>query len=319
MDVNKAKQASALMQKIEENIEKVFIGKKKQIEYLLIGLMSGLHILIEDIPGVGKTTLAKCLAASVSLDFSRIQFTPDLLPGDIIGMNIWDVNEKKFVLKKGAVMHQFILADEINRASPRTQSSLLEVMQEYAVSIDGITNVVPQPFFVIATQNPSTFRGTFMLPEAELDRFGLSFSIGYVSADEEESILDIKAGVDPFKILDAVAKPQDIVDVRNLVDEIYVAQEIKTFVISIAQRSRKSRFIKLPISTRAAQHLILAAKARALLNKRSFVIPEDIINLSICVLSHRIVISTEARMENKKVHEIIENIVNSVKVPVGIK
>ncbi|HUV08531.1 MAG TPA: AAA family ATPase, partial [Spirochaetia bacterium] len=175
--------------RIINNISKVFVGKEHQIKIVLIGFLSGLHVLIEDIPGVGKTTLAKCLASSVDLDFGRIQFTPDLLPGDIVGMTTWNQDKRQFLYKPGSIMHQFILADEINRASPRTQSSLLEAMQEGSVTVEGVTYALPQPFFVIATQNPVHFVGAFPLPEAQVDRFGISLSLGYPPEEDEVEIL----------------------------------------------------------------------------------------------------------------------------------
>jgi MoxR-like ATPase len=284
---------------------------------MLTGFIAGLHVLIEDVPGVGKTTLAKCLAASVGLSFARIQFTPDLLPGDILGMNIWEPDKKEFVFKNGAILHQFILADQINRASPRTQSSLLEAMQEEAISIDGTTINLPQPFFVIATQNPITFTGTFPLPEAELDRFGISFSLGYGTKQEEIKILDLQKNVNPFKELSAVTNPGEIIEIRNSLEDINVSLHIKEFIITIAQRIRSSHFVKLGVSPRSMQHLVAAARAGALMNERDFVIPEDVIPLVVPVLAHRIILSTEAHMERKSVTDIISDILATTPVPTG--
>jgi MoxR-like ATPase len=311
------KKYAAFVRSIEENIVALFVGKQKQIREMLTGFIAGLHILIEDIPGVGKTTLAKCLAASVGLSFSRIQFTPDLLPGDILGMNIWDPAKKEFIFKKGAILHQFILADEINRASPRTQSSLLEAMQEETISVDGKTFDLPEPFFVIATQNPITFTGTFPLPEAELDRFGISFSLGYATRQEELKILDLQKNVNPFKELTAVTNPGEIMDLRNFLRGITVSHHIKEFIITIAQRIRGSHFVKLGVSPRAMQHLVAAAKAGALMNERDFVIPEDVLPLVVPVFAHRIILSTEAHMERKSVADIISDILATTPVPTG--
>jgi MoxR-like ATPase len=197
---------SSIVDSIRETVRKVFIGNEKIVDLLLVGFLSGLHVLIEDVPGVGKTTMAKSLAASVNLDFARIQFTPDLLPGDITGVTVWDQNERAFVYKEGSIMHQFILADEINRASPRTQSSLLEAMHEETVSVDGRSHPLPQPFFVIATQNPTEFVGAFPLPEGELDRFGLSFSVGYPQRGEGRQILDRIRFQDPLETLEALVR-----------------------------------------------------------------------------------------------------------------
>lgn len=286
---------------------------------MLIGFISGLHVLIEDVPGVGKTTLAKCLAASVGLSFARIQFTPDLLPGDILGMNIWEPEKKEFVFKKGAILHQFILADEINRASPRTQSSLLEAMQEETVSIDGKSIDLPQPFFVIATQNPITFTGTFPLPEAELDRFGISFSLGYASKSEELKILGLNKNLNPLKELHSVAHPGDIIQVKKQVDEVFISDPIKEFIITLAQKIRGSHYVKLGLSPRSLQHLVAAARASALLNERDFVIPEDVIELVVPVLAHRLILSTEAHMERKSVTEILSDFISTTPVPTGRK
>jgi MoxR-like ATPase len=314
---DRIKKNAAIVHSIEENMLTLFVGKEKQIHQMLIGFIAGLHVLIEDVPGVGKTTLAKCLAASVGLSFARIQFTPDLLPGDILGMNIWEPDKKEFVFKNGAILHQFILADEINRASPRTQSSLLEAMQEETISIDGTTIELPQPFFVIATQNPITFTGTFPLPEAELDRFGISLSLGYATKQEEMKILDLQKNINPFKELSAVTNPGEIIEIRNSLEDINVSLHIKEFIITIAQRIRSSHFVKLGVSPRSMQHLVAAARAGALMNERDFVIPEDVIPLVAPVLAHRIILSTEAHMERKSVTDIISDILATTPVPTG--
>jgi MoxR-like ATPase len=300
---------------LQENISEFFIGKNEQINQMLIGFFSGLHVLIEDVPGVGKTTLAKCLAASVGLDFSRIQFTPDLLPGDIIGMTIWSTEKKEFMFKQGSIIHQFILADEINRASPRTQSSLLEAMQDESVSVDGKTHKLPQPFFVIATQNPPYFLGTFHLPEVELDRFGLSFSLGYPVERESREILKLNPRVDPFISLKPVITPEEVIKIRGFVHAIHTSGTIDQYIVEIVNKSRISRLIKLGISVRAMQHLHLAAKAKALFTGRDFVIPEDIIEMAAPVLAHRIILSSEARLENKSAQEVIQNLINGVNIP----
>ena len=308
-----------IIRDIISNISGFFVGKKKQIRQMVIGIISGLHVLIEDVPGVGKTTLAKCLAASVGLSFARIQFTPDLLPGDIVGMTVWDIEKKEFVFKKGAILHQFILADEINRASPRTQSSLLEAMQEETVSVDGRSFDLPQPFFVIATQNPITFTGTFPLPEAELDRFGISFSLGYATNLEEKEILGMKKNANPLKELKPVTSPGDIIQVRKQLDEVFVSDQIKEFIITLANKIRGSRYVKLGISPRSMQHLVAAARANALLASRDFVIPEDVVELVVPVLAHRIILSTEAHMERKTVADILSDFLATTPVPTGRK
>ena len=224
----------ASVRALERNISGVFLGKKRQVRHILLGFISGLHVLIEDVPGVGKTTLARCLAASAGMDFGRIQFTPDLLPGDIVGMTVWNAESRRFEVRPGSIMHQFILADEINRASPRTQSSLLEAMQEGSVTVEGVTHRLPDPFFVIATQNPVTFIGVFHLPEGELDRFGISVSIGYPDAADEGRILD-QHGFDPLRELSAVVSPEEVVGLRQLVRAMTVSEDVRNYIVALAK------------------------------------------------------------------------------------
>ena len=302
---------------IENNICKVFVGKQSQVRQVLIGFISGLHVLIEDVPGVGKTTLARCLAASTGTDYGRIQFTPDLLPGDILGMTVWNNDNRQFEFRSGAIMHQFILADEINRASPRTQSSLLEAMQEGAVTVDGTTYRLPEPFFVIATQNPATFIGVFHLPEGELDRFGISLSIGYPESDDEARILD-QYGLDPLANLRPVVQPQEVTIIRETIRSINVSTDIRRFIVSIANQTRNSSLLRLGISPRASQHLMLAAQATALISRRNYVIPEDVMAVAGIVLAHRVVLSAEARIENMSAKDVVTGILRQILVPTGV-
>ncbi|MBN2736591.1 MAG: MoxR family ATPase [Spirochaetales bacterium] len=311
------KDFSRVARDIEENISSFFIGKKEQIRFMLTGFLSGLHVLIEDIPGVGKTTLAKALAASVGLSFSRIQFTPDLLPGDILGMSTWDHEKREFLFKKGAILSQFVLADEINRASPRTQSSLLEAMEEETLSVDGKSFDLPQPFFVIATQNPETFTGTFPLPEAELDRFGLCFSLGYATNQEEFEILGMNKYAHPFNSLKAVVDSEKIISLRRAVAEFTVSDHVKHYIIAISNKIRSSKYVRLGVSTRALRHLVTASRAQALLEERDFVIPEDIMKLLVPVLAHRIILSTEAHMERKSSSQLLKDLIATIPVPTG--
>ena len=284
----------------------------------MIGLLSGLHVLIEDVPGVGKTTLAKCLAQSVDLDFGRIQFTPDLMPGDIVGMTVWSQEKREFIYKAGSILHQFILADEINRASPRTQSSLLEAMEEGAVTVDSTTFPLPEPFFVIATQNPVNFVGAFPLPEAQVDRFGISFSLGYPDAKNEVEILSRFQGESPLKALKPVCTPEEIREVRKAVRNVHAAAEIKEFIVKLAGETRRSSFVRLGLSPRASQHLLLASQTSAFMEDRDFVIPEDVLAVAQSVLAHRLILSPEALMENKTASEIIDSIKNRVPIPTGL-
>jgi MoxR-like ATPase len=305
--------------KIIDNISSVFVGKENQIRTMIVGFLSGLHVLIEDVPGVGKTTLAKCLASSVDLDFGRIQFTPDLLPGDIVGMTTWNQEKREFMYKAGAIMHQFILADEINRASPRTQSSLLEAMEERRVTVDGVTYNVPEPFFVIATQNPVHFVGAFPLPENQVDRFGISFSMGYPTEENEVEILTRFQTDDPLATLQPVCTPEQIREIRMLVRKVHVEEAIKKFIIKLSGETRRDSLIKLGLSPRASQHLLLAAQTRAFMEARDFVIPEDVIEVAHAVLAHRLILSAEARMENKNPYEIIDTIKSRIPIPTGLK
>jgi MoxR-like ATPase len=303
---------------LKNQINSVFVGNEIAVHSLLTGFLSGLHVLIEDIPGVGKTTLAKTLARSAGLDFARIQFTPDLLPGDIIGMTVWSNEKREFVFKSGAIMHQFILADEVNRASARTQSSLLESMQEHSVTVDGVTYELPEPFFVIATQNPISFTGTFPLPEAQVDRFGVSFSIGYPPHGEEKTILSRFQQEDPLERLEAVIDPARIIIIRESVRKVVVDDKIKDFIVIVARGTRTHPKIRLGMSPRAAQHLLLAAQTEAFLNARDFVIPEDVIQVIPLVIPHRILLKAEARMEDITPGKVIQELVAGLEYPTGL-
>jgi MoxR-like ATPase len=318
MAARELQRKAELVRLISESIAKVFVGKEAQVHLLLLGFTAGLHVLIEDVPGVGKTTLARCLAATVGLDFGRIQFTPDLLPGDITGLTIWSPERREFIHKAGAVMHQFVLADEINRASPRTQSSLLEAMQEGSVSVDGRTYRLPEPFFVVATQNPVSFLGAFPLPEGELDRFGVSFSLGYPDEGHEIEILARFQQVDPLKTLKAVAAPEQILEARALVRQVQVKEQVKRFIVRIAAETRVSSLLKLGLSPRASQHLMLASQAEAFCRHRDFVIPEDVLEVAPAVLSHRLLLSADARMEGLSSKQVLSRILGRQPIPTGV-
>jgi MoxR-like ATPase len=308
-----------LVRDIIGSVSTVFVGKELQIKLLLVGFFSGLHVLIEDIPGVGKTTLARSLAGSVKLDFGRIQFTPDLMPGDVVGMTIWSPEKREFTYKPGSVMHQFILADEINRTSPRTQSALLEAMEEGAVTVDGVTHALPEPFFVVATQNPVYMIGAFPLPEAQLDRFGISFSLGYPSGDDEKEILTRFQVEDPLSSIRPVCTPEDIKSLRQSCRKVFVDDKIKNFIVQLTGDTRRDSTVKLGLSPRASQHLMLASQTKAMMEGREFVIPEDVLDMAQPVLAHRLVLSPEARMDNRTQHQVIESTKNRVPIPTGIK
>ena len=310
--------AALVAKKIIAGIHTVFVGKTKSVHNLLIGFLSGMHVLIEDIPGLGKTTLAMTLARASGLDFGRIQFTPDILPGDILGMTVWSIDKHDFVFKEGAIMHQFVLADEINRASARTQSSLLEAMQERTITVDGRSIALPEPFFVVATQNPSSFAGTFLLPESQTDRFGVSLSIGYPAAGEEVTILERFKIDNPFDLVETVTSGEEILSIRRRVREVRTNRKINDFLVAIAEESRKSPKIRLGMSPRATQHLLLASQTNALIEGRDFVIPEDVLTTVDAVLAHRLVLSAEAKVGNHSVHTVIDEVVRKVPVPTGV-
>ena len=318
MDKHMISQVQGLTGVLQKEIEKAFVGTQDVIHTVLIGFLAGLHVLIEDIPGVGKTTLARSIASASGMDFARIQFSPDLMPGDITGITAWSQEKREFFYKPGAIMHQFILADELNRASERTQSALLESMQEGSVSVDGKTYPLPHPFFLMATQNPLQFAGTFRLPENQLDRFGLSVSLGYPDADSEVTILDLMEHGDPFSLIKAVTSPKDIGQARDAVLQVRVHEKIKHYVVDISSTTRKHPLVRLGMSPRASSHLLRAAQASALMHGRDFVIPEDISAAAASVLSHRIILSPEVRMEQISASDIVKEVLSSVSLPSGI-
>lgn len=294
----------------------MFVGPDETIDRATLCLFSGLHLLVEDIPGVGKTTLARSLAEATGMDFGRIQCTPDLLPGDITGMYIWDSGRKEFRFRAGAVMHQFLLADELNRASTRTQAALLEAMQEGRVTVDDRTHELPDPFFVIATENPQTFAGTFGLPEAQLDRFGMRISLGYPSGDHEREIL-MMSSVSSRPSLSPVCGPEDVAQLRRTIDAVHVGGQLVDYLITIASRTRRAGALRLGASPRATMHLQHAARARALLCGRDYVEPEDIRELVEPVLAHRLQLSAEARMEQKSTSSVLSDILSRLPMPSG--
>ena len=307
-------------QLLTQNVGKVIVGKQETIELMMIAVLCRSHVLIEDVPGVGKTTLASALARSLDCSFKRIQFTPDITPSDITGFTIANFKTGEMEYRPGMIMSQIVLADEINRTSPKTQSSLLEVMEEGQVSVDGVTYAVPKPFIVLATQNPVDFVGTYPLPEAQLDRFFMRVSIGYPSADEEAEILDRYAsGKRPIADLKPICTSGDILRLQQEVENVYSAKEIRSYIAAIAAASRKTGALQLGVSTRAAISLLRASQASALLDGRDYVSPEDVRRMAEPVLAHRLVLSPEARMRNMTAERILSNVIGSVPVPVKVK
>lgn len=307
-----------LANRLRDEVKRAFIGEDTTIDTVLVGFLTGLNVLIEDIPGVGKTTLARSLARASGLDFARIQFSPDLLPGDVTGVTVWSQERREFVFKPGAIMRQFVLADELNRASARTQSALLESMQERSVTVDGTTYELPEPFFLIATQNPLQFAGTFRLPEGQLDRFGLSVSFGYPTAGQEVEIMDLIESSDPLASLSSVVTPEEIAAARETTRSVRVHNEIKQYLVAIAERTRRNRHVRLGMSPRASGHLLHAAQGMAAMQGRDFVIPEDVKDIATASLRHRIILSPEARMDEKSPVRVVEEVLEAIPLPTGL-
>ncbi|MBQ8087763.1 MAG: MoxR family ATPase [Clostridia bacterium] len=307
-------------QLLTKNVGKVIVGKEKTVELMMIALLCRGHVLIEDVPGVGKTSLASALARSLDCSFRRIQFTPDITPSDITGFSIANFKTGEMEYRPGMVMSQIVLADEINRTSPKTQSSLLEVMEEGQVSVDGRTYAVPQPFIVLATQNPVDFVGTYPLPEAQLDRFFMRIAIGYPSPEEEIDILErYTSGARPMEELRPICTSGDIVLLQQEVEKVFSSKEVRAYISAIAAASRRTSALQLGISTRAAISLLRAAQAYALLEGRDYVAPEDVQRMAEPVLCHRLVLSPEARMRNMTAERILGSVLNGVQVPVKVK
>lgn len=307
---------NSTLQKLQSNIKQVFIGKNENIEYLLVALLSQSHVLLDDLPGVGKTTLAQTLAKSIDGTFNRIQFTPDVMPTDITGFNMYNPKEGAFQFIEGAIMANIVLADEINRTPPKTQSSLMEVMEEGQVSIDGTTHVMPRPFMVIATQNPVEYLGTYQLPEAQMDRFMMRISIGYPTPEDEWKIIRSQTTEHPLSKLTPVIQPTMIEELQMKVDTIYIDDVLIDYIISIANFSRNHECLQLGISPRGSLHLTKAARALALIRGRHYVIPDDIIELAVPVLAHRLVLNKHATVKKITAEEIISQALRSLEVPV---
>lgn len=314
--------AQKLLQLLKQNISSVMVGKDNVVELILNAILCGGHVLIEDVPGVGKTTIATAFAKSLALSYKRIQFTPDVMPSDVTGYTAVDFKTGEMCFKEGAVFAQMVLADEINRTSPKTQSSLLEVMQEGQVTVDGITRKLPQPFVVLATQNPVDFVGTYPLPEAQLDRFFMRVSIGYPTAEDEANILGMyMTGENKLEMLNPVCSCDDLLRLMQMVGEVKVSKEIRTYITEIAQSSRVSKMFTRGISTRGALALMRASQASALLAGRDYVNPDDVKNMILPVLSHRVILSPEARLGAKGItsEKALSKLVASVQVPVRVK
>jgi len=304
-----------MVDKLKNQIRKRFVGKEQVVDNLLICLFAGGHVLLEDVPGVGKTTLASTLAHSVNCDFGRIQFTPDTLPTDVMGTEIYNMKTGEFEYRQGAVMHQIVLADEINRTSPKVQSALLEAMSEGHTTVAGKKYDLPKPFMLIATQNPVEFMGTYPLPEAQMDRFMMKLSLGYPSEEEELRMTSNMLSGDTVDAVSAIISDMDVIDIQKKVAEITVKPEIQKYAYEIVEATRHNENLILGASPRALLALIKAAQAKAYISGRDFVKPDDIKTLAYSVLGHRLVLTSEAKFAQASIEKILETIVLAVKVP----
>ena len=305
-----------LAQRLMENINQIFVGKEEVVENLLISFLAGGHVLLEDVPGVGKTTLALALAKSMACSFGRIQFTPDTLPGDVTGLSIYNMKSGEFTYQPGAVMHQVVLADEINRTSPKTQASLLEAMAEGQVTVDGIIHQLPQPFFVIATQNPVEFLGTYPLPEAQMDRFMMRLSIGYPERTHEIQMASQFLQGQTLSRVEAVCQTEDMIALREEVSGISVKESILGYIADLVEATREEPRFVLGASPRAMLALVCASQAKAFLQNRDYVKPDDVKAVAMQVLGHRLSLSSEAKIRKEDKDKILKSLILQIKIPV---
>ena len=302
--------------KLTDNIQKVIVGKDEIIELTLIAMLCEGHLLLEDVPGTGKTTLAKTIAKSLGCSFQRIQFTPDLLPSDVTGIYFYNQKHQEFEFRAGPIFSQILLADEINRATPRTQSALLEAMQERQSTVDIVTHQLPRPFLVMATQNPIELEGTFPLPEAQLDRFLMKIGLGYPSVEDENSILLRFERKNPLNELESVVDPDQILSMQSQVREIRVEDTVRSYIVNICRTTRNHPDIELGASPRATMALYRTCQALAALRGREFVLPDDVKTMAHYVLTHRLIVAAKTRLRGRKTTDIIREVIETVAVPV---
>ena len=308
-----------IARRIIDNVATVIVGKTSVIEQALAALVARGHLLVEDVPGVGKTMLAKSLAMSTGCSFKRIQFTPDLLPSDVSGISVYNQQSGEFLFRPGPIISQVVLADEINRATPKTQSALLEAMEELQVTVDGVTHILEQPFIVMATQNPIEYEGTFPLPEAQLDRFLMRISIGYPEFEEEMSVIEQQEQVHPIESLRAVATPADVEAMQEAAKDVFVDPTVRQYIVRLIEATRTHRDVALGASPRASLGLFRAARGTALVQDRDYVIPDDIKELAASVIAHRLILSSSARMRGVRSTDVVQDLLSQVAVPGAVR
>jgi MoxR-like ATPase len=308
-------QARQFFDAVSRRIEARLFGVRKPLRLVLTGILTDSHVLVDDVPGVGKTTMIRMLAGLLGLDFSRVQFTPDLMPSDITGTSILDLKTQEFRFRHGPIFTQILLADEINRATPKTQAALLEAMQERQVTVDGVTYALPEPFFVLATQNPVELEGTFPLPEAQLDRFLVRVRIGYPTREEEERIVTVGREQRGYTA-EPLPEAPDIVDLRGIIESVRIEPPVRRYLVSVARATREHRDLQVGASPRAVEHLGDATRAWALLDGREYVLPDDVKELAGPVLAHRLVPTTDARIRGRGAEELLAEVIEQVEVPV---
>jgi MoxR-like ATPase len=305
----------SIAQTIVDNVEQVIVGKHEAVQFTVIALLCEGHLLIEDVPGTGKTVLAKSVARSLGCNFRRIQFTPDMLPSDVTGVSVFNQKTREFEFRRGPVMAQIVLTDEINRATPKTQSALLEAMEERQITVDGVTYPMEQPFLVLATQNPIEYEGTFPLPEAQLDRFMMRISLGYPSASDEITVLDRQQHSHPVNRLERVVSAEELVAAQERIKDVYIDDLVKEYIVRLVTSTRKHPDVYLGASPRGSIALYKTGQARAAILGRDYVIPDDVKALAMITLAHRLIISPSARIKNVDPRSVIQEILDSIPVP----
>ncbi|MCU0500545.1 MAG: MoxR family ATPase [Anaerolineae bacterium] len=305
----------SLAERVIENVERVIVGKRREVQMTLIGLLCEGHLLIEDVPGVGKTMLARSIAKSIGCSFRRIQFTPDMLPSDVTGVSMYNQKTREFEFRPGPLVAQIVLADEINRATPKTQSALLEAMEERQMTVDGVTYPMERPFLVLATQNPIEYEGTFPLPEAQIDRFMMRVSLGYPSAADEMRILELQREHHPVEDIGQTVTAAELVAAQAAIKRVYVDDLVKEYIVDLANSSRRHPDVYLGASPRGSLALFHATRAYAALEGRTYVIPDDVKMLLVATFAHRLIISPSARLKNVEARAVVEQIAGSVPVP----